>query len=203
MTRIMATAVALCLTLAGGAAHAQAPDISTGIVRYRGVIEDLSSTSAVIKLRDGKTVTVDLTGANYSAVSQSSLSEIKPESFIGTESVPQQDGSARALEVTVFDPRMRGTGEGSYPWDRPNSTMTNGAVGELVGASQRVMTVRYKGGEKKVIVPDDVPVVHIEPGSYESVAVGSHVVAFTTKTPDGKLKAAFILAGQNGTVPPM
>ena len=65
------------------------------------------------------------------------------------------------------------------------------------------MTVKYKGGEKKIFVPEDVPIVFIAPGDNSKVAVGAHVMAVTVKGDDGKLKAAFLLAGQNGLVPPM
>lgn len=199
MKRILLSAMAAGFTLAAGSAFAQAP----GITRYRGTVERLSPTEADLKLRDGKTLHVDLAGTKYVAVSKSDLSEIKPDSYIGTASVPQPDGSAKALEVSVFDQSLRGTGDGSYPWDTPGSTMTNGAVGGLVGTSGRVMTVQYKGGEKKISVPEDVPIVHLAPADASKVAVGSHVIAFTTKEPDGKLKAAFLLAGQDGVVPPM
>jgi hypothetical protein len=187
------------LTLAAGAASAQAP-----VTRYRGVVEQLSPTKAEIKTRDGKTVSVDLTGAKFIAVAKSDLSEIKPDSYIGTASIPQPDGTQKALEVSVFDASMRGMGDGSYPWDSaPSSTMTNGAVGSLVGASGRTMTVQYKGGEKKITVPEDVPIVHLSPADFSKVKIGAHVIAFTTKAEDGTLKAGALLAGQDGTIPPM
>lgn len=193
-------ALAVAIVLAAGPAFAQTP----AVTRYRGTVTALSPTAADIKTRDGKTVHVELTGTRFAAVSKSDLSEIKPDSYIGTASAPQPDGSARALEVAVFDASMRGAGDGSYPWDLPGSTtMTNGAVGDLVGTSGRVMTVKYKGGEKKITVPQDVPVVHIAPGDISKVAVGSHVVVMTTKEADGSVKAGFVLAGQDGLVPPM
>ena len=197
---VLAWGFAAGVLFAAGAASAQAPVIT----RYRGVVEQLSPTKADIKTRDGKSISVDLTNTKVVAVSHSEISEIKPDSYIGTASVPQPDGTQKALEVAVFDASLRGTGDGSYPWDSaPNSTMTNGAVGSLVGSSGRTMTVQYKGGEKKIMVPDDVPVVHLSPADMSKVMVGSHVVAFTTKNPDGSLHAAAILSGQDGTVPPM
>jgi hypothetical protein len=201
MKRLMLTGLALGVSLATGAAFAQTPPT---ITRYRGVVEQLSPTKAEIKTRDGKTIDVDLTGTKVAAVSKSELSEIKPDSYIGTASIPQPDGTAKALEVSVFDASMRGVGDGSYPWDStPGSTMTNGAVGSLVGSSGRVMTVQYKGGEKKITVPDDVPIVHVAPADLTKVMVGSHVIAFTVPAPGGGLKAAFLLSGQDGLVPPM
>ena len=167
-------------------------------------MEQLSPQSATIKTRDGKSVTVDLTGVKIVSVTKSDLSEIKPDSYIGTASAPGPDGTMKALEVHVFDPSMRGTGDGTYPWDSPGSTaMTNGAVGSLVGTSGRTMTVQYKGGEKQITVPDDVPIVHMGPADMSKVMVGSHVIAFTMKGDDGVLKTVFLVSGQDGLVPPM
>ena len=196
----LAWGLAAGITFAAGAASAQAP----AITRYRGVVEQLSPAMAQIKTRDGKTISVDLTGAKFVAVSKSDLSELKPDSYIGAASIPQPDGTQKALEVSVFDASMRGSGDGSYPWDSaPSSTMTNGAVGSLVGSSGRTMTVQYKGGEKKITVPNDVPIVHLSPADISKVKGGSHVIAMTTKNADGSLKAAALLSGQDGTIPPM
>jgi hypothetical protein len=199
MKRQVLTALALGFTLAAGTASAQMPNA----VRYRGVVEHISPTAVDIKTRDGKTVSIDLTTAKYATVTKSELSDIKPDSYIGTASIPQSDGTAKALEVSVFDNAMRGAGDGSYPWDTPGSTMTNGAVGDLVVSNGRIMTVKYKGGEKKIFVPEDVPIVFVAPGDNSKVAVGAHVMAVAVKGDDGKLKAAFLLAGQNGLIPPM
>jgi hypothetical protein len=199
MKRYVLSALALGFTIAAGTASAQ----TTPPVRYRGVVETVSPTAVDIKTRDGKTITIDLTTAKYATVTKSELSDIKPDSYIGTASVPQPDGTAKALEVSVFDNALRGVGDGSYPWDMPGSTMTNGAVGDLVVSNGRIMTVKYKGGEKKIFVPEDVPIVFVAPGDNSKVAVGTHVMAVTVKGDDGKLKAAFLLAGQNGLVPPM
>jgi len=50
--------------------------------------------------------------------------------------MPQPDGSLNAVEVHIFPESMRGTGEGHYPWDlRPQSTMTNANVEQIVSAS--------------------------------------------------------------------
>ena len=105
----------------------------------------------------------------------------------------------------MFDASLRGTGDGSYPWDSaPNSTMTNGAVGSLVGSSGRTMTVQYKGGEKKIMVPDDVPVVHLSPADMSKVMVGSHVVAFTDEeTRMARCMPRRSCPARTATVPPM
>ena len=89
---------------------------------------------------------------------------IKEGSYIGTAAVPQADGTLKALEMQVFPASMRGVGEGTRDWDLgAGSSMTNGTVGSLVNANGRTITITYKGGEKKVVVPDDVPFVTYEP----------------------------------------
>jgi hypothetical protein len=42
--------------------------------------------------------------------------------------------------------------------------MTNGSVGDLVVSNGRVLTVNYKGGQQKILVPEDVPIVNLMPG---------------------------------------
>jgi hypothetical protein len=99
---------------------------------------------------------------------------------------------------------MAGSGDGHRPWDLgKNSSMTNGTVGDLVVSNGRTMTVKYKNGEKKVVVPADVPVVNLEAGDRSLLVPGAHVVLFAKKGPDGALSALFISAGEKGVTPPM
>jgi hypothetical protein len=81
--------------------------------------------------------------------------------------------------------------------------MTNGTVGDLVVSHGRTLTVKYKGGEKTVVVPEDVPIVSIEPGTRGLLIPGAHVIVFANKGADGTLTAMRILAGENGLTPPM
>jgi hypothetical protein len=199
---MMKTTIALAaigLLLAANTASAQAPP------RTRGTITAVNGDTIELKTRQGAVLTVTLEATSkVLGVTHAQLSDIKPNSFIGTATAPQQDGPLRALEVTVFPESMRGTGEGHYDWDLGrSSTMTNGAVGSLVGSKGRTMTVTYKGGEKQVFVPADVPVVDIEPGTRALLAPGVRVVVFGPKGPDGKVDGKMVVAGENGVAPPM
>jgi hypothetical protein len=189
------------LCLAGGSALAQ----SAPPARIRATIEKVDGNTLSLRARDGHEFSVMLTpDAKIVGVSTAEIGSIKPGSFIGTAAVPQPDGSLKALEVTVFPPSMNGTGEGNYAWDLgANSTMTNGTVGDLVVSSGRTMTVKYKGGEKKVLVPTDVPIVSLEPSDRSLVKAGAHVIVVPSKAADGSLTANRISVGENGTVPPM
>ena len=119
--------------------------------------------------------------------------------------MPQPDASQRAIEVLVFPESGRGSGEGHYPWDlRPGSMMTNATVAEIIDIGKdRRMTLRYKDGEKVVIVPHDVPIVTFEPGDRAMLKPGAHFILGATPRPDGSLTAARISVGKDGLVPPM
>ena len=100
------------------------------------------------------------------AIVKASLSDIKQGSFVGVAGMPRADGSQKAIEVLIFPEAMRGTGEGHYPWDvRPQSTMTNANVEQSVtGVDGQALTLKYKDGEKKIIVPPEAPIVAPTPG---------------------------------------
>jgi len=104
----------------------------------------------------------------------------------------------------VFPPAMAGTGDGHRPFDlAPNRTMTNGTVGDMVASNGRTLTLKYKGGEKKIIVPEDVPVVNIEAGKRSMLVAGAKVVVRARKNPDDSLTAVSVSVGKNGITPPM
>jgi hypothetical protein len=184
-----------------GAGFAQTPPPS----RLRATVDSVSPTTLTITPRNGSKTTIALPpDVPVAGVTIGKISDIKAGSYIGTAAAPQPDGTQKALEVHVFPPSMVGSGEGFRPWDSaPNSTMTNGTVGGLVGSKGRTLTVKYKGGEKTVIVPDDVPIVSIEPGTRALLTPGAHVIVFVTKGADGGLAAMRILAGEHGLTPPM
>jgi len=196
-TPIALAAIGFLLT--ASAASAQAPP------RTRGTITAVSGDRIEIKTRQGATLTVTLAAdLKVLGATHAQLSDIKPNSFIGTATAPQPDGTLRALEVTVFPESLRGTGEGHYDWDLgPSSTMTNGAVGALVGSTGRTMTVTYKGGEKQIVVPADIPVVDLEPGTRALLTPGARVVVLGPKGADGTVAGKLVIAGENGVVPPM
>ena len=196
-------AFAAALSLAGGSVYAQAPAAPT---RVRATIEKIDGDTLSLKARDGHMVSVVLApDFKVVGVSKAQIGDIKPGSYIGSAAIPQADGSLKALEVTVFPPSMKGTGEGHYGWDMgQNSTMTNGTVGDLVVSNGRTMTVKYSnGGEKKITVPEDVPIVSLEPSDRSLLKPGAHVIVVPTKAADGTLTANRISVGMNGIVPPM
>ena len=176
--------------------------------RVRGTVTAIDGASLAVKTRDGRDVTIALSpDVRIVAVSKADIANVEPGSFIGCTAVPGPDGMLKALEIHVFPPSMRGTGEGSYAWDLgSNSTMTNGTVGDLVVSEGRVMTVKYDGngtGEKKILVPEEVPIVSMQPADRSLLTPGAHVIATVTKTADGSMTASRVNVGVGGTVPPM
>lgn len=199
MRKHVLTALAVGFSLLAGTAFAQLPP------RIRGTIESVTPNALTMSTRGGEKVEIKLTpDTKFASVADAQMSDIKQDTYIGTAAAPQADGTLKALEVTVFDPRLRGVGDGHYPWDLgASSTMTNGAVGALQGANGRTLTVQYKGGEKQIVVPDDAPIVLLTPADASVAKPGARAVAFATKGADGSLTAGFVAVGVNGANPPM
>jgi hypothetical protein len=159
-----------------------------------------------VRTRLGESLTIAL-DEKYavSGVVKIDVSVIKPGTFVGTATLPQADGTQRALEVLVFPEAARGSNEGHYPWDlQPGSMMTNATVAEIVRVDRdQRMTLRYKDGEKVVVVPSDAPIVTFVPGDRNLVRPGAHVIITATVRPDGSLAASRVAVGKDGLVPPM
>jgi hypothetical protein len=134
--------------------------------RVRGTVEGVAGDELAVKSRGGEDVRLRMTGdTQVVGITRIAMADIKVGSFIGATTVPGSDGSQNALEVHVFSESMRGTGEGSRPYDlRPNSTMTNATVTETVeGNDGQTLMVKHKDGDKKVVVSPDTPIVTYVP----------------------------------------
>src|SRR5689334_24764488 len=168
-------AVAMVAFSAWSALCQQAPTPT----RVRGTIESVDGDLVAVKSRSGEDVKLHMTGdIRLVGITRISLADIKVGSFIGTTTVPGADGVPMAVEVHVFPDAMRGTGEGSRPYDlKPNSTMTNATVSDSVVANDgHTLLVKYKGGEKKVDVSPDTPVVTFVPGEKSDLKPGAQVI---------------------------
>ncbi len=186
-------------------------------VRLRGSIDEVAGDRLTYVIRDGATITVLMTpDTRITAVSGTTLSDIKPGAYVGTAAVPDKDGMLRALEVHIFNEAQRGVGEGHRPFDlAPDSTMTNATVRMDVAPTaqvaqstaendaRRILTLNYPGGQQKVIVPDDAPIVRLEPGARDLIAAGAKANVTGYKAPDGSVTATSISIGTNGLTPPM
>jgi hypothetical protein len=174
--------------------------------RVRGTIEGVEGDVLAVKSRSGEDVKLHMTGdMRVVGIIKIALSDIKVGSFIGATTVPAPDGSQNAIEVHVFPEDMRGTGEGSRPYDlRPNSTMTNATVTESVtGNDGHTLLIKYKDGEKKVVVSADTPVVTYVPADKSDLKAGAKVIAFMKQLPDGSFETNRVSVGRDGLTPPM
>jgi len=197
---LIAAAMVVATTLL---AIAQQPPTPT---RVRGTIEGVDGDVLAVKSRSGENVKLHMTGdMRVVGIIKISLADIKLGSFIGTTTVPGPDGRQNAVEVHVFPEDMRGTGEGSRPYDlRPNSTMTNATVAETVaGNDGQTLMIKYKDGEKKVVVGPETPVVTYVPADRSDLKAGAKIIAFVKQLPDGSFETNRISVGRDGLTPPM
>jgi hypothetical protein len=203
VTGVAAVAAALAIAAAVPAWAQQAKP-----AHVRGTIEKVDGNALTVKLRDGGPATIKLAdNARITAMTKAQLSDIKDGSFIGVTAMPQPDGSQKAIGLHIFMDAQRGVVPTShFPWDRePGSTMTNADVTTMVtGKDGQTLTVKYKDGEKKVIVPPNTPIVRFVPGSKDDLKPGAQFfIVAATKQDDGSYAAPAINVGRDGTAPPM
>jgi hypothetical protein len=213
MFKQLATTIAVIGAATLALAQTAAPVPAQPTVRLRATIEKIDAGSITLRERSGEVITLArLADMPVSEVFPVTLADIKPGSYVGTAAMPQSDGTQMALEVLVFPEAARGTGEGHYPWDlQPQSTMTNATVADLKAAPASVpggqaLTLKYKAGEKTVIVPTGTPVVSFKPAGAEEqkvLLVPGAKVLVNAQERDGKPTALRVLVGRNGFAPPM
>ncbi|HET7163679.1 MAG TPA: hypothetical protein VFI94_00855 [Pseudolabrys sp.] len=200
MTRQVLAAAAITLLFAT-TGFAQTPP-----TRIRGEIEKVDGGMVTVKARDGSMMNVKLAdNARIMAFVKASPADIKPNSYIGVTAMPEPDGTQKAIAVHIFLEGQRGTGEGFRQWDlRPNSTMTNANVeSKVTSVDGDVVMVKYKDGEKKVIISKDTPVVAYAPSEMSEVKPGAQIIIFAAqKQADGTYSAPAINIGR-GVAPPM
>lgn len=198
--RLAAIGIAAFLAFPASAALAQDKD-----VHVRGTVVSLDGATLTVKTREGATLPVTLkSGWKITGLARAAVDTIKPGDFVGIASLPMGTGGDGAVEVLVFPAAMKGTGEGSYPWDvKPGSSMTNATVSNAVKDVQgHTLTLTYKGHEKKITIAADTPVVTFAPAAPSDLAPGAAV--FVPAERDGSaLSAGFVVVGTNGVTPPM
>jgi hypothetical protein len=211
MKRNYLPAFALLLA-AGVAAAAPTPQ------RIRGTISSTTDGALVIHTAAGSDQQITLDGdTKYVRVTRSDLSKVEPGTFIGT-ATKDVGPTLVALEVVVFPPAMKGTGEGHYDWDQITDTtatavssakpmtkskMTNGDIASANSKDgSKQLTVTYKGGQQNITVPPTAPIVALVPGS-KADATKDAPVFVVAVSDGGPLVAKFVAVGVDGVVPPM
>lgn len=200
----------LCLAASLGTAVisqalAQTPPAT---VRMRGTVLSVTPETLTVKDRSGEVIELAISSKlTVSEVFPIALQDIQPGSYIGAAALPQADGSQRAIAVSVFAESARGTGEGHRPYDLlPQSTMTNATVADIgtmtTAASGRTLQLKYKDGEKTLIVPADTPIVTSRPADRSLLVPGASVSLFAQML-EGKPTVQRINAGKNGFALPL
>jgi hypothetical protein len=174
-------------------------------VRIRGIIESIDGPVYLVKNRDGAEMKLTMTdNPLYVAIAPATMADIKPGMFVGSAGTMQPDGTQKAIEVHIFPESMRGTGEGHYDWDlKPNTKMTNANVEQTIGGVDgQMLSVKYKDGEKKLLVTPETVVVTYVPGSKDDLKPGTRIfVGAAKKMPDGTVQTPRITYGRNGAGP--
>jgi outer membrane lipoprotein SlyB len=203
MTRRALGAAGLAFMLATSTAWAQ----QGPPVRIRGQIQNVDGDMLTIKARDGSEVKVKLAdNARVIAQVKASLADVKTGAYVGVTGMPQPDGSQRAIAIHIFLEAQRNVVPDRFgPWDlREGSTMTNATVETTVTSTngQEIM-VKYKDGEKKIIVSPETPIVANTPGEKSEIKPGAQIIIMgAQKQPDGSLTTNGIYVGR-GVTPPM
>ena len=170
----------------------------------RGTIDKIDGARISFKQASGPELTVKLTdNAKIFGVKAGTVADVKPGDFIGVGAMPQPDGSQKAMQVTIFAESQRGTGEGFRPWNKPGSTMTNGTAGNPVSSvNGQVVTVKYKGGEQKIILGPDAKIRMYVAATRDELKPGAKIAIYNPKKEaDGSLQVARINVGIGGMTP--
>ncbi len=200
MKNLIALAAAVLFAFVSALAEGQAP------MRIRGTITALEGNVLSVKSRDGKDLNINLAdNLSVSAAKAITMADIKPGDYVGSAAMKRPDGTLVALEVHLFSAAQRGVvAEGHTPWDlEPGSTMTNATLMAVVqAAGGHEMTLEYKGGSQKIVVPEGVPMATNVPGDRSLLVPGAYVFMGAQVAPDGKISASRIQVSKDGVRPP-
>ena len=173
--------------------------------RIAGTVESFDGHVLTVKSNKGEAKISLADNTAVFGVMKAAIADIKPGAYIGVGATAQTDGSQRAIQIMIFTEQQRGVGEGHRPWDRPNSTMTNGAVEQTVtSVDGPVLMIKYKGGEQKIAVPADAVIRAYAVGDKSELKPGAHIAIIrAVKKPDGSFETNRVSVGRDGLTPPM
>jgi hypothetical protein len=138
------------------------------------------------------------------ALKKMTIADIKQGVFVGATAVPLPNGMLRAIEIHPI-PRGQNGNSFSRPFDlTPDGSTTNATVSTTVdGVDSRTITLTYKGGEKKVVIPANALIDETIPADRADVHAGVVVSLSADKLADGTLQASRLVVGKNGVNPPI
>src|SRR5438270_330625 len=189
------------------AAFASAFAVTTASAQPQGVpvigqIQGVDGNLLVVKTQAGEQKVTLTNNVAVWGLEKASVSDVGKGAFVGVGATPQADGSQKAIRVIIFAEPMRGNGEGHRPWTRPNTTMTNATVDTTVsGVDGQNIMVKYKDGEKKIVIGSDAVIRQYVAGDKSELKPGAHVAINANKQPDGSLQTARVNVGRGDVVP--
>lgn len=198
MKRLDVVLLSVLLAVAG-ISSAQTP------ARVRGIITAIDGNMLSVKSREGRDLRIEIASdAVFSYMRKLSLDDVKPGTPLGTSAVAGPDSKIVALELHLFPVGRPVPSEGHHPWDlEPNSTMTNGMVTAMVEAGNgRELTLSYKDGAQRVVVPANIPIVTSQAGDRSLLVVGEYAFIAATVAADGRMTAQRLQVGKDGVRPP-
>ena len=172
--------------------------------RVVGTVQGVDGAILVVKTEKGDVKVSFTDKAVIFAIEKVSLNDIKKGDFVGVGAMPQADGSQRAVQINIFAESQRGLGEGHRPWSRnPKGTMTNATVDTTVDCVDgQVLMVKYKDGEKKIIVPADALVIRYVPTDSGELKLGAQIaISGATPKQDGTFDTSRLNVGRGGYAP--
>lgn len=171
--------------------------------RVVGTIEAVEGSTLIVKTRQGEVKITVAANVAVFGVERRTIVDIKSGDYLGVGAVPMPDGSQRAVRVQIFPP-----GESPNPgfrsWEgAPQGTMTNANVETSVaGVDGQVLILKYKDGEKKIVIASDAQIVGTVRGDKSELKPGVAIsIARAIKRPDGTLEASRINVGRGGVTP--
>lgn len=203
MFRRSAVLASFACLLAAGASAQTAPAAPAGSpVRLRGTAAAVSADSLTVATREGPQVVVKLEQPlTVTALKPVPVEDIQPGSFLAIISKPGMD-DLEAVSVIYYPPGTTGRREGQFPWDLPNTTMTNAAVsGAVTSATGREVALSFSGRSGKLTIPPGTPVVTQIPAAVADLKPGVPVFIFATKGADGVVSTARVTVGKDGVNP--
>jgi hypothetical protein len=176
-------------------AQSQAPS------RVRGTITAVDGNTVSVKSREGHDLKIEVAAdTTFAYMKRVDPADVKPGTALGTTAVKGKEGELVARELHLFNPERPIPNEGHRPWDlEPESTMTNARVATKSGNE---LTLTYKGGEQRVVVPAGTPIVMAVESDRSVLVAGEYAYIAVAAGTDGRLKATRFQVSKDGVRPP-
>lgn len=171
-------------------------------VRVRGTITEVKGDVLMVKSRDGRDIALHLAPNTQVVVTKkASAADFNPGSYIGVTSVKGPDGRLVAKRIHALGPQVP---QMNGPWDSlPNSTMTNADLASSAQVSGgEELTLKYKGGEQKVLVTPETEYFTFAPGTLADLKPGETIFSGARVEGDGAFMTQRVAVSKDGIKPP-